>query len=174
MNAVQAPGRFALAFRALSAMVLTGILSALLVAVGIALVSSLQPGRATQGFAGLGDFISFIWFIGSLVATACAIVLGLFVEWPKAWWQAKRSSGGFGVHLLMSLAAAEVLLLGWTMVSEAVRHTPVRDPDFAKGLFFVAVVAAVGGACSAALWWRLVVLPMRRARLRDLGTSIVQ
>jgi hypothetical protein len=163
VNAVQPPGRFALAFRACGAMVLTGLLSALLVAVATALFFSLMSGGPTHGgFSKFSEFVGFIWFFGSIVSTGCAIVLGLSVEWPKAWWHAKRRSGGFGLHLLISLVAAEALLLGWMMVS--VRNDPVPNHDLAENLLFAAAVAAVGGACSAALWWRLVVLPMRRAR----------
>ena len=143
-------------------MILTGIFSAFLMAVGCVVILSLMPAELSS--RKLINFIEFVWFWGKFVAIGCAIGLGLFVEWPKAWWLAKRSSAGFGVHLLISLAVAETLLFAWMMASAAVNDGSVPNRHVAESLFFVSIAAAGGAACSAALWWRLVVVPMRRAR----------
>lgn len=163
MNAVQPPGRLAFAFRAFGAMMLTDILSAFLMVVGGALVLFLMQDERWSSGTHL-KFFEFVWFWGRFVVTGCAIVLGLFVEWPKAWWLTGRSSAGFGVHLLISLAATEMLLLPWMMASAAVNDGSVPKRHVAESLFFVAVAAAAGATRSATLWWQLVILPMRRAR----------
>lgn len=158
--------RLAFVGRGLAAILLTGIVSPLIFAVGFAAVGLLQSGR--RDFTGIAEFVSGVWFVGSFIALACAMVMGLCIEWPKSYWLMKRLSGGSWVSFLISLLAAEFILHSLLFVDLA-RGT-ARISNLAGSLIFFASAAAIGGACSAGFWWAFVVRPGRRfARDRQLA-----
>jgi len=146
--------------RAFAAIVLTGIVSSLIFAVGFTVVGLAQSGK--RDLTGIVEFVSAIWFVGAIIALACAIIIGLGVEWPKSYWLLKRSSAGWWISLIISLLAAEALLHSFFLAEIAARG--MGSPDLAGSLVFSASAAAVGGACSAAFWWWLVVMPGRNGR----------
>jgi len=145
-----------LIWRALAAIFLTGIVSALAIAFGTAVVFAFGTDRGLDL-----EFIAVVWFFGSMIAVVAAAVLGLFCEWPKAAWLAKRDYG-LPMQLFLSVSAALLLLLvvlGLTHEPSANRVRPDEDWwIFPSAAFFV------GGLCSGAFWWRLVVLPWRSTR----------
>lgn len=156
-------GRGTFLRRALIAIVLTGIVSPLLLAVGTAaffLFADKGNNPPHDATSALG-FVAIIWFFGSLVGTACAALLGLFVEWPKVKW---LKSSAIWQHLLTSMAGAEILLLTWTAISVAIRPPSSISSELGSGVLFVAIAAAIGGGCSAVFWWKLVTTPMRKAK----------
>ncbi|MET3845248.1 hypothetical protein [Bradyrhizobium sp. OAE829] len=155
--------RLALVGRGLAAILLTGIVSPLIFAVGFAAVGLLQSGR--RDFTGIAEFVSAVWFVGSFIALACAMVIGLSIEWPKSYWLMKRLSGGWWVSFLISLFAAEFLLHSLLFVDVA-RGT-AQTSNLAGSLIFFTSAAAIGGTCSAGFWWALVVRPGRRFAWRD-------
>ena len=145
-----------LIWRALAAIFLTGIVSALTVALGTAVVFSFGTGRRLDP-----QFIAVVWFFGSIIAAIAAAVLGLVCEWPKAAWLAKRDYG-LAIQLFLSASAALVLLLIFLVLT----HGPSanRIPPDEDWWIFPSGAFLVGGLCSGAFWWKLVVLPWRSAR----------
>ena len=129
----------------------------------MAAVGLLQFG--SRDFTGIVEFVSFVWFFGTFIALAYAMVIGLCIEWPKSYWLMKRLSGGWWVSFLISLFAAELLLHSHLFINSAARGT-VQTSDLAGDLIMLTCAAAVGGACSAAFWWGLVVRPSRKFALR--------
>ena len=149
--------------RGLAAILLTGTVSPFIFAGGMAAVGLLQFG--SRDFTGIVEFVSFVWFFGTFIALAYAMVIGLCIEWPKSYWLMKRLSGGWWVSFLISLFAAELLLHSHLFINSAARGT-VQTSDLAGDLIMLTCAAAVGGACSAAFWWGLVVRPSRKFALR--------
>ncbi|MBR1228000.1 MULTISPECIES: hypothetical protein [unclassified Bradyrhizobium] len=149
--------RLALVGRGLAAILLTGIVSPLIFAVGFAAVGLLQSGR--RDFTGVAEFVSAVWFVGSFIALAFAMVIGLCIEWPKSYWLLKRS-GGWWVSFLISLFAAELLFHSTPFIG--IGQGTAETSDLAGDLIFFTSAAAIGGICSAAFWWALVVRPDRR------------
>jgi hypothetical protein len=149
--------------RGLAAILLTGTMSPLIFAAGWAAVGLLQFG--SRDFTGIAEFVSAVWFFGTFIALAYAMVIGLCIEWPKSYWLMKRLSGGWWVSFLVTLFAAEVLLHSSLFIDVAARGT-AQTSDLAGNLIFFTCAAAVGGACSAAFWWGLVVRPGRKFALR--------
>ncbi len=151
--------------RAIIAMLLTGIVSALLAAIGIEAYFSILFYTIGVGHAsGALGLIGIFWFFGSFLATVCACILGLFVEWPKAVWLGRQDAGGFARQLLISLAGAEALALIWA-IGAALYRSPQHGPgDVLQGMLMLFLFFAIGGACSAMFWWRLIVLPTRQLR----------
>jgi hypothetical protein len=151
--------RHAYVGRALAAILLTGIVSSLIVAAEFAVAGLAQFSSSNRTFAGIMEFVSAVWFVGSFIALPCALIVGLCVEWPKSYWLLKRPSRGWWLSLSISLLAAAVLLHSWFWIGILRRGS--IGPDLADGLVFFTCAAAVGGACSAAFWWWLVVRPGR-------------
>lgn len=141
--------------RAGAAMLLTGVVAALFVATSTAVFFSLSKPTTAMAFV---EFVTIVWFFGSFIALGCAVLLGLFVEWPKIKW---LKSDAISSHLLISIAGAETLLLSWATISQATVPTSPAHQDAMNGFLFVAFAAAIGGACSATFWWKLVAKPMR-------------
>ncbi len=144
--------------RAVAAMLLTGIAAALITATGTAAFFSLSKPISAKAFV---EFVTMVWFFGSFIALACAFLLGLIVEWPKIRW---LKSNAIGWSLLISIAGAEALLLSWAVISYvAASASPIHN-DVVSSFLFLAFAAAIGGACSAMFWRKLVAKPMRQAR----------
>jgi hypothetical protein len=155
--------RFAFVGRGLAAILLTGLVSPLIFAAGFAAVGLLQFGRRGN-FAGIAEFVSAVWFVGSFIALPCAMAIGLCIEWPKSYWLMKRLSGGWWGSFLISLFAAELLLLSMLFID--IGRGTAQASDLADNLIFFTCAAAAGGTCSAAFWWGLVVRP---GRYREAG-----
>jgi len=144
--------------RGLAAVLLTGIVSPLIFAAGSGAAAFLQSGIA--------EFVSIVWFVGAFIALPCAMVIGLCIEWPKSYWMMKHRSGGLCVFFLISLLAAEVLL--HSMLFMDIGRGTHQTSDLAGNLIFFTFIAAIGGVCSAAFWWGLVVRPGRKWAHRTL------
>jgi hypothetical protein len=153
--------RLGLTIRAVSAVLLTGIASGFVVVASSSayfLVSNSSSGSASS----LLDMTSFLWFAASLVGIASAAVLGLVIEWPKVLWLARQNSPSRTSSILVSVLAAEALILVPTIIG--LWRQAVRPPDMGETLLFNGLVASLGGICSAVLWWKLVLVPLRRGR----------
>lgn len=115
--------------------------------------------KGGHGF--LLEGVTFLWFIGSIVATMAAFLLGILVELPKAYSLSQKNSGGILAHISLSAAGALVISLLWLLITDGEASANVqqdKDYMFPIGAFFV------GGICSALFWWNLVVLPWRSQR----------
>lgn len=155
-------GRGTLILRALLAVILTGVVSPLLLAIGTAVVFlSEDSNHPPHSVANTLGFIGLIWFFGSFVGVACATMLGLLVEWPKMKW---LKSSGIWPHILISITGSEILLFSWALISILAENPSRIVNEVGSGLLFVAIAAAIGGMCSAVFWWKLVVRPMRESR----------
>ena len=154
-------GRGALIGHALMAMLLTGIFAPLLFAIVALIVFLLGSDLPRPGVSGGLGFLGVMWFFGSLVATACAALLGLFVEWPKVKWLKSRR---IWPHLFMSIAGAEILLVSAMTISTALQPPSELSNEIGEGVLFVVIAAAIGGTCSAMFWWKFVMTPMRQLR----------
>lgn len=162
---IQALSKGTILWRSLVAIILTGVLSPLLLALGAAVLALLTEGQGhpPRSISNIAGFVGVIWVFGSLVATGCALLLGLFVEYPKMKWLMKSKPVGWTRYLLMSIGGAEILIVSLTMISVAIQP-PAHISDIVDGLLFVTFAAAIGGACSAAFWWKIVALPVLQAR----------
>jgi len=145
------------------AIILTGVISPFLLAVGSAAFFMLAE-HSIKNSGGVIAFVGVVWFFGSIVATVCAVLLGLFVEWPKLKWLTKLKQAGAKRSLFVSIVAAEILLLSALTISTALQPSSQFSNGADKGALFVVIAAAIGGACSAAFWWKLILVPMRRTR----------
>ena len=154
-------GRGTLIRRALLAVILTGVVSPLLLAIGTAVVFLSDSNHPPHSVANTVGFIGLIWFFGSLVGVACATVLGLLVEWPKMKW---LKSSEIWPNILISITGSEILLFSWALISILAGNPSRIVNEVGSGLLFVAIAAAIGGMCSAVSWWKLVVRPMRESR----------
>ncbi|MCW2405285.1 hypothetical protein M2336_001914 [Sphingobium sp. B1D7B] len=120
-----------------------------------------MPFNLKGGYGFLLEVVTILWFLGSVVATIAAFMLGILVELPKAYWLSHKHSGGIFAHISLSTAGALVIILLWILIADGAAPAKVQqDKDylFPIGAFFV------GGICSALFWWSLVVLPWRRQR----------
>lgn len=161
MDQVIGRGRFV--GRSLVAMLLTGLFSPLLLAMGTAVFFFIIE-HSIKKMDGVAAFVGTVWFFGSFVAMPCAVLLGLLVEWPKIKWLMGLKPAGIRGSLFLSIAGAEILLLSGLTISAALQPPSQFSDGIGEGFLFVAVAAAIGGGCSGAFWWKLVVMPMRRAR----------
>lgn len=148
--------RRSLIWRALAAIFLTGMVSALAVALGTAVVFSFGTDRGLDL-----QFVAVVWFFGSIIAAVAAAVLGLFCEWPKAVWLAKRDYG-LPMQLFLSASAALVLLLIFLLLTHEPSANRIRP--YEDWWIFPSAAFLVGGLCSGTFWWKLVVLPWRSGR----------
>lgn len=157
--------KLVLTIRAISAILLTGIVSGFVV---IALSSAYYllwnylSSYGSGSASGLFEMTSFLWFVASLVGIGAAAILGATTEWPKALWLAKQSCPSRTSNILVSILAAETLMLVPTIVGLWRNPAPIRD--MCETLLFSGFAGAVGGICSAVLWWKLVLVPLRRGR----------
>ena len=145
-----------LTIRAISAVLLTGVIAGFVV-VALSSAYFLWSRPLDRGASGLLEMTSFLWFMASLAGIGAAIVLGVTIEWPKALWLAKRDDPSCISSILVSIVAAEMFILAPTIIGIWPKLVPYT-------LLFNGFAAAVGGICSAALWWKLVLVPLRRAR----------
>jgi hypothetical protein len=99
--------------------------------------------------------IIFIW--GPAFALIPTGILGFLVERPLSRRLIARGEGGFVEHQLIVLGAAVGL---WLLLRLSAVLTTPRVPflDYDSLAVF-----AIIGLCSAISWWRLVVVPGRRA-----------
>jgi hypothetical protein len=144
--------------RGLGAVVLTGVVSALIVALASGLVMG-NPERGTvTGPNGFISAVTFAWFFGAIVATFYAAIIGVLVEWPKTRWLASRASGGLLPELIISVVVSLAVLLGIGVLQLN------GEADQLESLSFLSACAVAGGVCSALFWWWLVVVPLRRSK----------
>ncbi|MGE4409751.1 MAG: hypothetical protein AB7D33_04165 [Sphingobium sp.] len=145
----------AILWRAVAALLLTGLSSALVVALLMGLF--------------LGFYVPAIilaWLAGSLVATSAALILGIAIELPKAYWLSGKEAGGKFLHVLLSVAGALAICALWMFY--AAQHPPKFTPrDANPAMPWLAFT--VGGLCSALWWWELVIRPWRASRADRVG-----
>lgn len=97
--------------------------------------------------------------VGLIDALPSALLLGLIVEVPKAYWLSRRKGHAvFGTAISIVSALAMASAIWWL--------GPDNSPSIMWQLFgssplFPIIVYAIGGAVSAAVWWHLVVVPWR-------------
>ncbi len=142
-----------LVWRATAAILLTGTVSALVIALGTAFAFSLKDSRGPDL-----QFIAMIWFFGSIFAGAAAAIIGVFFELPKAAWLA-RHDYGLCLHLFLSVLAAIFSLSIFVLLTGG--HEVSRVTSGESSWLYPCAAFLVGGVCSGAFWWKLVVIPWR-------------
>lgn len=127
----------------------SSLVSAFLVSTAFGLLYVYQIGGPLSFEA-----LSFIGFFGTLLALPFAAVLGILVEWPKAYWRRRQAEGGLMPHFLLSVLNRLGLMLAFLAATGGLRSLSQYDSD---GWIFYLVCSVTGGLVSAALWWWLVV-----------------
>ncbi len=164
LNSLSAASLFV---RIVLAIVFTGVISAVvyaaLMAGALTLASPELQNNAMSGLllAGLAALY------GAFISIPMAVIGGIMVEWPKAFWLSQREGGGW-LHCLISVVSAVILFaLVFKMLTASIPGFWGDGPDsreqwaFIAGLFSAPVS---GGLISAGLWWWMVVVPWRRSR----------
>lgn len=98
-------------------------------------------------------------FVGLIDALPSALLLGLIVEAPKAYWLSRRKGhAAFGAATSIGSAIAMAVAFWWLGPNNSVS---IIWGLFGSSPLFPIMVYAIGGAISATVWWHLVVVPWR-------------
>ncbi len=152
--------------RMIGATLLTGLISAIIVALVIVLANILVDGRSVQQAANLAAWVLLAaLFIGPIMAVLIAIA----AEVPKAIWLS-RMSGLLSVHLVSSMIAGVVLyhflitfLLSRFGLIPPSGAASDQGPELLSFIYALGA-PAIGGLVSAGVWWWLVIKPWRSSR----------
>ena len=141
----------------LVAMIATAVGSSVIAVAGVIIGSLISPGGSPVELGHLGAAVGIASFWAPPIAFIPAAVIGYVVERPKAKAMIARRRGGLIAHLLVSVVAGGAFALIFRLVLNLFDPgKPILDPP-------TLLVCTWIGFCSGVTWWRLVVLPGRRA-----------
>ena len=141
----------------LMATIAAAIAASLIGVAGVIIASLLSPGGSPLKLGHIGAAVGIALFWAPPIAFIPAAVIGYVVERPKAKAMIARRRGGLITHLLVStLAGAAFALIFRLVLNVFDPRQPLVDPLVLQACTWI-------GFCSGVAWWRLVVLPGRRA-----------
>lgn len=141
----------------LMAVIAAAIGASVIAVTGVIIASLLSPGGSPVKLGHIGAAIGIALFWAPAIAFVPAAVIGYLVERPKAKAMIERRQGGLIPHLLIStLAGTGFGFLFRLVLNLFDPRQPILDP-------LVLQVCTWIGFCSGVAWWRMVVIPGRRA-----------
>ena len=134
--------------RAIGAVILTGLISPFLRSAGFWAFYAIETG---SHFA--GEMVLFIALYGIVIALPMAMIMSLFVEYPKLLWLRRNQGFGLPAQLLVSVLGALGLLALFVTIAE---WATAESAQPAEEHFFAAAAFTTGGLTSGITWWGLL------------------
>lgn len=141
----------------LMAVIAAAVAASVLGVAGVIIASLISSGGSSVELGHMGAAVGIALFWAPPIAFIPAAVIGYVVERPKAKAMIARRQGGLLPHLAVSTLAGVAFALIFGLVLN------LFDPHKTIVDWLTVQVCAWIGFCSGVAWWRLVVLPGRRA-----------